>query len=423
MNDYRAYMDRLSFSPQQHQRLWEALERTPQMKRWTRRGICLPFAAAACLVLVLLAGRYIPSSAPSLPAQAPSQSSQLHYSLIFTDRTEEPQVDLSIQGPMGGFREDLDREEWLEILGCDPFWEEAWPDCDLTAQAIYDGEGQVWQVVLAGTNSKGESLSLRLSPGMLPPECIIYEGGSDNLIEGITVHADYRHWDRDGDGREEYVYTASFLTETVGVRLEVQTHHSSGAELVSDGVSAMLTGSGLTLEHLHPEEIPEWRSEDLTLAQAQAEAELGQYLPQSVPAGFSFEGAHRELGQNRDWLSALWSKGYDSIRILVSRPEKLPQVMDVSHTAYYDVNLYSTPWSESVPDEVMFGGFQDPVFRFEDITLEVIAARARYVDGDRGDTPGWRFSQFSVLHLDGILVQYNLRGLTPEEAAGLILGS
>jgi hypothetical protein len=425
MHRYRTYMDQISLSPQQHQRLLAALKARPSQKR--RPQAYRALAACACLALALLAGRYILSSPLSQPTQSPAYTpaalGQPYQLLTFTDRTGEPQPSLDLAFPLGNFQEELSRQEWLDILGCAPFWEEAWPGSTLTACAIYDGEGQIWEVRLSGDTPAGESFYLRLAPGALPPECALYEGGADNLVEGVTVHADYRHWDRDGDGDEEYVYTASFLTESVGVRLEVQTGDSSGAQLASAGVSAMLTGSGLTLDHLRPEEIPEWRSEELTLSQARDEEGLGQYLPQALPEGFSFQEAHRELGQGRDWLSALWCRGYDDIHIWVSRPEVSPQVMEVSNTAYYDVNLYSIPWADSVPHEVLFGGFQDPVFRFEDLTQEVISARARYVEGDQGDTPGWRFSQFSVLHPDGVLVRYNLRGLTPQQATQLILGN
>lgn len=85
------------------------------------------------------------------------------------------------------------------------------------------------------------------------------------------------------------------------------------------------------------------------------------------------------------------------------------------------MRLYETPWSEHLPGSVREGGFEDPVFRFEDLTEEVVAARGLSGPGDRGDTGGLRFT-FQVLYPDGVVMACRLKGLTVQEAAALLLG-
>lgn len=156
---------------------------------------------------------------------------------------------------------------------------------------------------------------------------------------------------------------------------------------------------------------------DLTLEACRAEPVLGPHLPQSLPGRFAFESGSRSDGV----LSALWTHGMEEIQVCLSRPDRAPAAMDTSDPSRYDVRLYAIPWCDSVPQEVLEGGFEDPVFRYEDLTAEVIAARALSGAGDSGDTAGDRFS-FSVLYDDGVVARYSMKGVTADEAAVLLLG-
>ena len=93
--------------------------------------------------------------------------------------------------------------------------------------------------------------------------------------------------------------------------------------------------------------------------------------------------------------------------------------MDTDDKKYYDQRLYTIPYCDSVPDEVMFGGFQDPVFRYEDLTLDVIEARLTYADSDAGDISGYR-GNFTVLYPDGLVARYSVKGVTPAEMAQML---
>ncbi|HBD86427.1 MAG TPA: hypothetical protein DC001_03270, partial [Clostridiales bacterium] len=71
---------------------------------------------------------------------------------------------------------------------------------------------------------------------------------------------------------------------------------------------------------------------------------------------------------------------------------------------------YPIPRGESVPRE-LWEIVNDPIFRIEDLTLEVVQARA-YEVSDAGDISGPRM-RFGVLYGD-ILVEINVKGASPE---------
>lgn len=171
----------------------------------------------------------------------------------------------------------------------------------------------------------------------------------------------------------------------------------------------------------HPIEVDETPaappSTALTLGGCRSHETLGQHVPAQVPGRFSFDsGSGADDGSS---LSVLWTHGMEEIHVSLTRPETAPETMDPNLPARYDVRLYTAPWCDSVPEDILFGGFQDPVFRFEDLTGEIIAARGLSVS-DSGDTEGLRFT-FSVLYSDGVVARYSLKGLTAEEAAALVL--
>ena len=159
---------------------------------------------------------------------------------------------------------------------------------------------------------------------------------------------------------------------------------------------------------------------DLTLEACRAVPLLGEHVPDALPEGFTFASGTCGADQaGAPCLALLWTDGaLGEVFLSLSRSEEAPAVMDVSDPAGYDVRLYARPWSEHLPEEVRAGGFEDPVFRQEDLTEAVVAARG--LSGDGGDAAGLRFT-LQVLYPDGTVAAWRLKGLTLEEAAALVL--
>lgn len=170
----------------------------------------------------------------------------------------------------------------------------------------------------------------------------------------------------------------------------------------------VFNGSGTPVDSVEVAVCPPDASEVLTAAEARADTEFGAYLC-NAPAGF----AEQEFCRTPEQLRASFRRGYEYVEWTVQafREEDRGRLITVvEETDQYDVSLYTIPYAESVPAE-MRSIFDHPIFRVEDLTLDIVKARAYRVN-EAGDSNGWRCS-FSVLYGD-VLVEVNAKGIYPE---------
>lgn len=471
MKYYQSYMDRQHISPELHQKLL-SLSNMPQRKAspkpWLRSG-----ALAACCALVLgawvwkLAPSQSGGPAPGVIAAASSQAEQDPSSSaaagdvvqdssdphrfvadggVEADKMMMPMIPAicygsageelaaSIAVPEGCFTVDLEQEDISILLwggrermesarlkeqgeGNVP-WFLLWDGYTISGQAWYDGQGDLWQVVIQGKLDDSHEFTLSLAPGQLPPACVVSGGAAVTGVNGVEVSAWKSYYDRNGDGTKEHVYESAFLAHDVGVRFLCVTQEDSR---ISDLlINAATRVPGLTLEHLMTHEnIPAWREEEFaSLAAARQEEAFAPYLPQAEPSGFAeFYGRLSYQEGDHNLLFVRWSRGYDNVEVAVNLPEgswtctRTP--VEVDDPASYDTRLYATPWYDSVPQEYQ-QDFYSPAFRAGDMSLEVIKARCT-----AKDTGGSSF-RFQVLHPDGTLVSYVCDGLTAQQVWELV---
>lgn len=140
--------------------------------------------------------------------------------------------------------------------------------------------------------------------------------------------------------------------------------------------------------------------EQLTEEEARAMEILGEYIPNKIPKGYDFESA--SWSEDEGALSIGWSRGLDDIRLSVKQVKSC-DIVDVNRMELYDVGLYDVPYGESVPKEYL-EIFNDPVFAWEDMGLEVIQRRMRSYE-DSGDT-GTPRGNFGILFPDGVLLKF-----------------
>lgn len=453
MNHYRSYMSRVTLSQEAHKRLMEGLADRSPRRHWGR-GLL----AACCALVLLVAGGaallwntwevpllavtpQVSAAGEALPPTTSPTATDLEQShtVVVADPFEgQPHGFFDVEGitctdctdaaavsakrlapPAGWFQEPMTAQQIITALGGEEEvpWTLLWAGFGLDGTVWYDGQGEVWQAVISGVNGEN-TLTLTLAPGEIPLTDCFYPDAATEDYRGLEVTAYFL--EREEEGRTVYEYHADFLCGETGASFTFTSPDQDTASWLTNVLVWYAAGeTPFTTAHLEPTEIPTWRSESITLEEARAE-DLGAYLPQT-PAGFGFESAWRELGQNRDWLRVSWRRWMDNCTVFVRRQPEAPECMDPEQKERYDINLYSIPWAESVPDEIMFGGFQNPVFRAEDLTEEIVAARARWEDQDAGDTDGWRYSQFGVWYGQaGILVEYHPRGIDPADLYALI---
>ena len=164
---------------------------------------------------------------------------------------------------------------------------------------------------------------------------------------------------------------------------------------------------------------------DLTLKQARSDADFGAYVSMSVPSQFSFTSAQKSTDPDGDSLSVLWKQASESsggsIAWTISKPAagELDRIVHVNEREKYDMMLYSSPWDQSVPEELR-GYFGNPVFLSEELTLDALRARVYHTDDDRREARGLRMD-FSVLYGD-VVVLVQTKGASPEQLYDMLTG-
>lgn len=471
MEHYRSYMNRVKLSPEEHRALMDALEgkgqparRKPSPARWVTAAACLVLVCAAAFGVWRLAGlpggdtdpdrllEDVPGitgplspdigSTESVPPELDSEyvlspedpfDGQPHSSfniqgVVYGDA---PEICASIAYPDGWFEEPLTRTQMVELLGGpgaeDAPWSLYWVGYDITGKAVYDGEGNLWQLWLYGV-SRSDSrngFTLTVRPGDYPLTDVIDPNQTSTQLNGVMVYGTKGgRYGWDGSGEMGYIYEITMMSGDAGLNFEVRQMEEEDAEDLCTQAANTFARTALHLDSLlvYGGEIPDWGSEQPTWEEAMADEKFGDYVPADVPDGFAFEDAWREWGRGRDYLTLFWYGYYTSISIDIWDADTWGDftLTDPADRERYDVNLYTIPYADSVPEEYR-QEFDNPVFAIEEVTPEVIAARMRYVDGDSGDVDGWR-GDFSVYYeSENVLVRYSLDGVTPQEAYDLIL--
>lgn len=410
--NYKDYMDRQSVDEGFHARLL-ALEKK-QKKGRPRWGVAM--AAALCCVVGLSAWGLMNSQNRDLPLEETvvleegEALPKLHYS-SGTGAMTASDVGL----PKGYFYRDMTEEQIASLWSTG--WEiiEAWglfSGLDVTGRIIYDGQGVPWQIEINGEEAEsGEELHLRLSPNMLPPECMGLEL-KGNTVYGTTVGAYCRKTSEGEDGAGRWDYEAAFLHEgeqTVGVRIEFLSYDSAAAqERLSRIVYYSLREDVLRVLQLSTEDIPAWRSEQPSEAEAYALPDFMDYLPAVLPEGYSFSGAWLEQGEDRYYMSVEWTCGVQYISLSIDRMPGEVVPVNINETEAYDLRYYNSA-DKPEPPEKYWGIIENPIFRMEDLSEEIIVARLYTYPNETASQ-----ADFQVLFGDGVLIRLHCRGTAAE---------
>lgn len=383
----------------------------------------------------------------------PADGSKLIFPMIagvdYADVTGQPEVSASLAYNPGSFTVDLTKEDIQKLFwgpegkpavdnpktdpGDFPILLMNWAGYTITGEAIYDGNGDLWELRVWG--EKGEdSFTLRCAPGHVPPTCVVEGGAVTTDVLGVEVSGWYRSYDNDGDDVVEHICTSEFIANGVGFRFE---NVGSGGMTAGTGeatalgcakqfnqmvVTQLCHADGFYLDQFaHCDDIPDWEEEGFdTLAQAQSHAcygDFAHYLPTAGPQGYGeFYGHHsyQEGLYDRFWLR--WTKGYDDVEVEAHLPEGgevFPNPVDVAVPASYDWRLYDGSISDTVPQEYQ-ADFYKPAFRAQDMSLEVVKARMNDKD------TGGQSCRFWVLHAGGTVVGYDCSGVSAEYVWSLV---
>ena len=288
-------------------------------------------------------------------------------------------------------------------------------ECEISGTVNYQNDNgenpSVFNIDVHLTTRLGCEAYLQIAPGEPVLDYVFDVEQEISYIQEVPVVASIF------EGNRENTYFAEFTLGEAGYYIEMRGDKAEKAAL-PDLIDKIIS-SGEVDFSMFTAEPPELRDERLSLEEAYNEADFGSYLPKEIPDNLVFESASRFVNQDFDYLSAFFVHGYEdlSIRVTYLQERDAGRITSVEDTANYDLALYPIPMAESVPEELR-EIVNDPIFRAEEITQEVIARRARIVE-EAGDIDGPRM-QFGILYDSGVLVEINSKGPTVEEMLGMI---
>lgn len=397
-------------------------------RSWVKWGVM-----AACFCLIVASAIAIPRLMPgTLPTPNPNPGETI-------DRTDEPDVyppveivpGFELEEPReiltfnyneasevldaarkyipGYFREELNSEELAALI---PDRQAA--DMAFSGFAGFDGDGTLIDVVLQvdAPFLNGATVTALFSYDELFRCYAVPEVPAVSELNGHDFEV-YK-WSSD-DG--SIYYDAFGRINGCSVQISYVSEEANAEqtqidfEVIADCFTAYRDGKP-DLSVIKADTIPEFFDLKLTLSEAQADADFGAYMLETIPSGYAEESIRRYKDQNNDYLSGLWTKGYDELdwRVFHYTEQDANRVTHVDDTENYDLSLYPIPRAQSVPDELR-DIVNDPIFIAEELTLDAVYARA-YKSGESGDSNGWRMT-FSVKY-DDIIVRISSKGVEPE---------
>lgn len=435
MEDYRNYMDSVSVDIMLHNKIMNCMAQRQVRRSFGRRIALYRFAAvlacAAIILIAICAGprllMHLSDTANSRTAVTPTAITptavapkdiadakgtpdvKKQYALFF-NRAEGASSQAKKYIP-GYFTQELSQEDIRMLFG--DAWQTMEKNYEINASAGFSGEGELEGIfVECKAKTTGFTTRIQMANGPVEMDYLYPNDIKLSDVNGTAVTAGY--WDAESSGGQT-LYYASFVLGQTGYYMEISGDESAKKELTAlAGLIIENGASGADLSKIKPGSIPEWRENELTLEEAQVDPDFGDYVPDSMPAGFTFELARRTLNQNQDMLTIWWSGGmkYIDWKIMRLREKDKERIVDINAPETYDLTLYPVPYADSVPEELR-EIVTNPIFGAADLTINTVRTRAYTVNDAGDDNTGYRM-HFSVLYGD-ILVTLNAKGVNPEE--------
>ncbi len=397
MKAYMDYMNSVTVSDALHRKIMDGVIEGPKRRTVARRRYVTAFACAAIVVAGLIA---VPRLLARRLIADPGGTVYTPGPVLLTFNKVAGFTDIGTSNPYQ-FTQELTEAEIAALL---PSLSDTH---EIAAAANFSGDGTLFTVDATAVDKEtGTAVSLTLANGPVKVDYIMPGEPTVSEVNGIPVIAAYF------ENKDDTTWCASFEIDGVGYYLEVRGGEGTGDKLPTIITAISQTSPG-TLNVIIPA-IPRLR-EVSTIDEALADPDFGAYVPDTIPSGFRFESARRVQDKTRNYLWIMWYSDtgrldYAEWRISFISSEDESRLVDVGKTETYDLSLYPIPRAESVPDELR-EIVDNPIFRIEDLTLDVVNARSYQVD-DAGDTPGNRAS-FSVLY-GKVLVEIRIKGMEAE---------
>lgn len=260
MKYYKSYLDRQEISPAVHEKLLELERPRRRPAPWLKY-----VALAACAVIAVGVGAW--RLAPGAPAGNPHSAAQFvpedQPQLEEKDTAENPQggvkdelaqgimipyieygpsaeesrapskVSADYAAPEGSTSRELTREDVVALAGGEEVLdaELGWDGFAFSGSVIFDGEGKVWQICLAGKRDDF-FFELELAPDALPLTCVMTEPHAVTEVWGVEITARRAGIHGEGSDREVWMPESrevEFIANGVGCRFTLYGLEGQGA--------------------------------------------------------------------------------------------------------------------------------------------------------------------------------------------------
>jgi len=438
MKGYRDYMNNRAVDPILHEKIMRKVTQQPMKRPVLRYAM-----AAACVAVLMIGIRIMPeffsnhngANGINLPNGYPpngivvglepppngNETEEFH-ALVFNDWVGA-MGGAAISAPgriMSDFAHDLTEEQFVAIF---PTLNSSQFNARVSYRLARGDYFQGMATVFAYDFDDDSGVHIRLSQAMdAHVDGPLFSDGETYIsyVHGVSVTA-FIH-SRYGIVGDEllsmYAVRASFTQHGIAYNVNyANVCEYSAKSRITEIVNQLIIGGAADWSVLADPVVPELRNEELTLEQARLDPDFGAFMPVNVPQGFIFDSGRRTLNQWDNSIRVNWHgyPGFDGIFWTVGEPreDELALVVSADDRHKFDVSLYPIPWFESVPDEVR-EYFHNPVFLAEEMTPQIVQARARWEEGRRGNDASWVIDNFSVLYGD-IIIRISARGISPEQ--------
>ena len=337
------------------------------------------------------------------PAEGPWNPWQVHFNTV------TGMLDAARRYIPGYFTEELSAED-LEAL--EPGMRIEY--MQYSGHAGFDGDGNLIDIYLNVTTSIPDSdVSILISENGITRDYVM------DMVEpvlSVCEKVEYKvyQWDN-GNGQVTLAADAEINGYSFAFTMQTSTQDAKQAKEDFTRVLecfAYYAEGKPDLSAVVADEIPEWYDKSLSHQDALNDSDFGAFMLREIPSGFVAESIRRYKDQTEDYLSGLWTSGYDELRwkvyaISEADEGRLTSVADIEN---YDLSLYPIPRASSVPDDLR-EIVDNPIFDADELTIDVVWTRA-YSTGEAGDSDGWRMA-FSVRYGDTI-VEVRTKGAEPE---------
>jgi|GEM_PF-1588234 len=220
-----------------------------------------------------------------------------------------------------------------------------------------------------------------------------------------------------------YAVRAEFVLGNIGYNVRYFDYDREVAkEQLTALVNQIIYGGAPDWSVLADPVVPELRNEEMTFEQARTDPDFGAFMPVTIPQNFVFDSGRRTLNQWDNSIRANWHRfpTFDNIFWTVTEPHEFDRerIVSVNDRHKFDVSLYSIPWMDSVPSEII-DYLRSPVFFAEEMSLEIVQARAQWGEAGHGESAGWHIMSFGVLYGD-VLIRISANGVSPEQVWAML---